>query len=286
MLTAVSPRANGKLLTTKFQNMKSKIVIILVTVLSSHFCMAQANVDSSRIVRVLSFNILHGATTRGDFNLDLIAKVIKDSRADFVAMQEVDYRTKRARKYDLVTELGWRTQMVPLFAKAMSYDGGEYGEGVLSRYTLLESRNVALPYTSGNEPRAAAEISIVLNSGDTISFVGTHLDHLENEKDRLAQAKKINEVFSTNKYPTILAGDLNSIPGSKTINTLEKMWRSSYDKKDIKFTYPSDNPIKKIDYVMFYPKNRWRVLKTEVIHNSIASDHCAYLVTLELLTVK
>lgn len=266
--------------------MKSKIIIILVILFSSYQGWSQSTVDSSRIVKVLSFNILHGATTRGDFNLDLIAKVIKDSRADFVAMQEVDYRTKRARKYDLVTELGWRAKMIPLFAKAMSYDGGEYGEGVLSRYTLLQSRNIALPYTPGNEPRAAVEISTVLNSGDTISFVGTHLDHLENAKDRLAQANKINEVFSSNKFPTILAGDLNSIPGSKTINTLETMWRSSYDKEDIKFTYPSDNPIKKIDYVMFYPKNRWRVLKTEVIQNSIASDHCAYLVTLELLVVK
>ena len=107
---------------------------------------------------------------------------------------------------------------------------------------------------------------------------------MENEKDRVAQVKKINEAFTLNKYPTILAGDLNAEPGSNSINILEEMWFSSYDKKQPKNTYPSDNPSIKIDYVMFYPKNKWKVLKTEVIQDSIASDHCAYLVTLQLLS--
>ena len=176
--------------------------------------MPQSPIDSTRIVKVLSFNILHGATTRHDFNLDLIAQVIIDAHPDFVALQEVDFKTNRAKKYDLVTELGWRAKMIPLFARAMRYDDGEYGEGVLSRYSFLTTRNVALPFSPGNEPRAALEITTILPSGDTISFVGTHLDHLRDETDKVAQAKKINQVFSQNKYPTILAGDLNDIPGS------------------------------------------------------------------------
>lgn len=220
---------------------------------------------------------------KGDFNLDAIAKVIIDADPDFVALQEVDFKTNRAKNYDLVTELGWRVKMAPLFAKAMDYDSGEYGEGVLSKYTFLQSRNIALPYTPGNEPRTALEIVTVLPSGDTIAFVGTHLDHLQDEKDRLAQAEKINEVFSINKYPTILAGDLNAIPGSTPINILEEIWSASYDKKNPEPTFPSDNPTKKIDYIMFYPKYRWRVLETEVIQDSIASDHCAYMVSIELL---
>ena len=173
--------------------------------------------------------------------------------------------------------------MAPLFGKAMDYDGGEYGEGVLSRFSFFQTRNVALPYTPGNEPRAALEIITVLPSGDTMAFVGTHLDHLKDEKDRIAQVKKINQVFADNKYPTILVGDLNALPGSTHINILEEMWSASYDKMNPAPTYPSVNPSKKIDYVMFYPKNAWRVLQTEVIQDSIASDHCAYRVTLELL---
>ena len=263
--------------------MKPVTAIILNILLSSHLVWSQTSIDSSRIVKVLSFNILHGATTKGDFDLDAIAKVIQDANPDFVALQEVDFKTNRARKYDLVTELGLRTKMVPLFARAMDYDGGEYGEGVLSKYTFLQTRNVALPFTPGNEPRAALEIITVLPSGDTITFVGTHLDHLRDEKDRIAQVKKINEVFSSNKYPAILAGDLNARPGSTPIDILEQMWSASYDKENPDPTFPSNQPLVKIDYVMFYPKDKWKTLETEVIQDPIASDHCAYLVILELL---
>lgn len=241
------------------------------------------SVDSSGVVKVLTFNILHGATTKGDFNLDVIAKVIKESDPDLVALQEVDYRTNRAKKYDLVTELAIRTNMTPLFGKAMDFDGGEYGEGVLSKTTFLKTRNVSLPFSPGNEPRAALEVITVLKSGDTIAFVGTHLDHLRDETDRIAQARKINESFLSNHYPTILAGDLNAVPGSKPIAILEEYWTPSYPNDQAAPTFPSSNPKRKIDYIMYFPQKRWKVLETKVIQDAIASDHCAYLVTLELL---
>lgn len=242
-----------------------------------------AQINNNRVIKVLTFNILHGATTKNDFDLDAIAKVIIAADPDFVALQEVDYKTRRANGYDLVTELGWRAKLAPLFARAMPYDGGEYGEGVLSRYSFLTTRNVPLPFSPGNEPRAALEIITILPSGDTIAFIGTHLDHLKDDTDRIQQAKEINRVFSNNRYPTILAGDLNGEPGSAPITILEKMWTPSYNRENPEFTFPSDKPIKKIDYVMYYPKDRWRVLEKEVIADPIASDHCAYLVTLELL---
>ena len=265
--------------------MKTKIIIIsLAIIFTSQTICSQTTVDSSRIIKVLSFNIYHGETMKGNYDLDVIAKVILDTKPDLVALQEVDFKTNRAKKYDLVIELGLRTKMVPLFGKAMDFDGGEYGEGILSKYTFLQTRNIALPFTPPNEPRAALETIVVLPSQDTIAFISTHLDHLKDEKNRVAQVEKINEMFSSNKYPTILAGDLNAQPGSIPINILEEKWSSSYNKKNPNPTYPSDNPKIKIDYVMTYPKNRWKVLKTEVIQNSIASDHCAYLLTLELLT--
>ena len=261
-----------------------QIFSIILTILFSYFpSWSQEISDSSNIVKVLSFNILHGATTRGDFNLDAIAGVIMDADPDFVALQEVDFRTNRAKKYDLVTELGWRVKMAPLFGRAMYYDGGEYGEGVLSKYTFIKTRNVPLPYSPGNEPRAALEITTILPSGDTIAFIGTHLDHLRDENDRINQAKKINEVFSSNRYPTILAGDLNAVPGSTPISILEEIWTASYHKKKPEPTFSSKNPSRKIDYVMFLPEKKWKIIETRVIQDSIASDHCAYLVTIRLL---
>lgn len=258
--------------------LKTIVFLVLMTICQQAICQS-----TKTTIKVLSFNILHGATTKGDFDLDRIAQLIIDADPDLVALQEVDFKTNRAKKYDLATELGWRTKMASLFAGAMPYDGGEYGEGVLSKTSFLQSRNVPLPFTSGNEPRAALEITTILSSGDTISFVGTHLDHLRNEIDRISQVKKINEVFSSNKYPTILAGDLNATPESKTIEILRELWIPSFDEKNPEPTSPSDNPIRKIDYVVFFPQTKWKVLDRKVIQDSIASDHCAYLVTLELM---
>ncbi len=263
--------------------MKIKTFFILLMLLYSGVVTSQGRVDSSRIVKVLSFNILHGATTKGDYNLNVIAKVIKDADPDFVALQEVDFKTRRARGYDLVTELGWRVKMAPIFGMAMEYDGGEYGEGVLSGYSFIQTRIVALPFSEGNEPRAALEVLSLLPSGDTIAFIGTHLDHTGDERDRISQVRRINEVFSLNRHPTILAGDMNAVPGSIPIGILEEVWSGTYDKEYPAPTYPSHRPLKKIDYVMFYPKDRWRVISSEVIQDTVASDHCAYLVTLELL---
>lgn len=263
--------------------MKLLSSILLLFVLNIHSAYSQVRDSKSITLKILTFNILHGATTKGDFDLDAIAKVIIDVDPDLVALQEVDYKTNRAMKYDLVTELGWRSKMAPIFGKAMDFDGGEYGEGILSKFSFLNTRNIALPFSPGNEPRTALEITTILPSGDTITFVGTHLDHLRDEKDRISQVKKINEVFSGNRYPTILAGDLNAIPGSEPINILEEIWLASYDKNNPAPTFPSKEPSKKIDYVMFYPGNNWHVVSTKVIQDPIASDHCAYLVTLELV---
>ena len=237
---------------------------------------------SSNSIKVLTFNILHGATTKGDFDLDAIAKVIKDVDPDLVALQEVDFRTNRAKKYDLVQEMAVRTKMVPLFGKAMDYDGGEYGEGILSKFSFIQTRNVPLPHSPGNEPRAALEVVVQLPSGDTVALVGTHLDHLRDPVDRIAQAKEIKKVFSQNSYPTILAGDLNAVPGSEPMNILMDHWTATDQKQPPSPTIPSDNPRKKIDYVMVHPADQWEVIETQVICDAVASDHCAYLVTLKL----
>lgn len=255
----------------------TRLLVIILLCLTT-FASAQPRAT----VKILTFNILHGATTNNDFDLDVIAQVIKDVDPDLVALQEVDFKTRRAKGYDLVTELAWRTKMQGVFGRAMYYDGGEYGEGILSRYSFLSTRNVSLPYSEGNEPRAALEGTIILPSEDTISFIGTHLDHLKDPTDRIQQASKIKEVFSANKYPTLLAGDLNDIPGSKPISIIEDVFQPAYNYGKFDPTFPSHDPMKKIDYIMFTPEKKWKVVETRVICDKVASDHCAYLAVLEL----
>lgn len=262
--------------------MKTLAILILSILLVSNVVLAQNKIENGTTIRVLTFNILHGATTKGDFDLDKIASIIKNVNPDLVALQEVDYKTNRARNYDLATELGWRTKMVPLFGIAMSFDGGGYGEGVLAKMPILASRNVPLPHSPGNEPRAALEVMVELESGDTINFIGTHLEHQRESSDRIDQVKKINEVFANGKYPSIIAGDLNAVPESEPIAILKKQWTDSFGNKP-EPTYSSANPQRKIDYILFRPAKRWEVIENQVICDEVASDHCAVLSVLRLV---
>jgi endonuclease/exonuclease/phosphatase family metal-dependent hydrolase len=243
---------------------------------------SQDAVDSAQVLRVLSYNIYHGETMRGNFDLEQIARVIRQADPDLVALQEVDLYTGRSGDRDLATELGLLTRMLPLFGRAMPFDGGEYGEGILSRYSFLSSRNHALPAGEGKEPRSALEVRVIVQSGDTIAFVGSHFDHT-GEVDRIEQAACVRDILEKLDLPVILAGDLNANPESETMEILFSDLKPS--SSDMAPTFPSHGPETKIDYILFGPPERWRVLESRVICDTVASDHCALLSVLELVPV-
>ena len=260
--------------------------MIVMALLLIHYSEAASQMpdDSSRVVRILTYNIFHGETLKGDFDLDRIAAVIRQADPDLVALQEVDFRTKRAGYMDLASELGKRTGLVPLFGRAMLFDGGEYGEGIFSRYSFIATQNHMLPAQEGKEPRAAVEVHVVLQSGDTLAFIGTHLDHTRDEKDRIDQASKLNALFTGADRPAILCGDLNAEPESTPMSILFSEWTEA--SPDRAPTFPSKQAERKIDYVLYRPANRWRIIESRVICDTVASDHCAQLSVLELLPGK
>ena len=261
-----------------------KVLLLPFFIIFSFTGKAQEVAEENRtFIRVLSYNILHGATVNRNNDLDVVARAILKANPDVVALQEVDYRTNRADRLDVTSEIAIRTKMVSIFAKAVDWDGGEYGQALLSKYTFLKTGKVDLPTLEANEPRIAIESLMILPTGDTIRLVGTHLDHQKDSTERIEQAEELNRRFLIDNIPTILAGDINDIPGSETLKILESRWGTSYDPKDPIPTFPSHAPEKKIDYVMFHPKERWRIVERQVLCDKVASDHCAVLIVLELL---
>ena len=233
-------------------------------------------------ITFLTYNIYHGEDAEGGSNLDAVAVIINSLEPDLVALQEVDNKTRRAKGLDLTAELSRRTGMKGIFGKAMDYDDGGYGEAVLSRHPVLKIKNNPLPHTEKAEPRAALEVHIKLPGGMKMAFVGTHLDHQRDQGNRMMQANRIAELYENYKLPMILAGDLNAIPGSVPINLLLRQW-SDVSPDDPQPTFPSVKPARKIDYIMYKPKSRWKVVELRVIDEKVASDHCPVLAVLELL---
>jgi len=257
------------------------LLIILVVGVCAGGCTG-VKLELPTRVTVLTYNIYHGEDANGGSNLDAVAGIINSLEPDLVALQEVDNKTGRAKGLDLTTELSRRTGMRGIFGKAMDYDGGGYGEAVLSRHPVIETKNNLLPHTAKAEPRAALEVHIELPGGVKMAFAGTHLDHQRDQSNRMMQANRIMELYENYDLPIVLAGDLNAMPGSDPINLLSRQWSDAAEDNQ-QPTFPSKKPTRRIDYIMYKPKGRWKVVEIKVIDEKVASDHCPVFAVLELL---
>lgn len=251
--------------------------------LAAIFCAVLGGCASSRPtqVTVLTYNIYHGENAEGESNLDAVAEIINAFRPDLVALQEVDNKTRRARGLDLTAELAERTGMEGIFGKAMNYSGGGYGEAVLSSLPVITTQNHPLPHTPNAEPRTALEIRVRLPDGRELLFVGTHLDHLRDPENRMMQASRLRQQYADCELPVVLAGDLNATAEAEPMKLLLEDWACA-GLSEMKPTYPATLPTRKIDYILYKPKDKWRVVDIRVIDEKVSSDHCPVLAVLEL----
>jgi len=229
-------------------------------------------------IRVLAYNIKHGEGMDAQVDLERAARVIRSLNPDLVTLQEIDNQTTRTDGIDQAQRLGELTGMHAAFGDFMEYRGGHYGMALLSRYPLVDVTNHRLP--DGEEPRSA--LAARVNVGDRkqeIIFVGIHLYRTADE--RLAQARRLVEVFDDVTTPVILAGDFNSTPDSDVLNLLRQSWHVPM-KGDDHFTFPSVDPRREIDFIMYRPAERFELVEYRVIDEPLASDHRPVLMVLEM----
>jgi len=111
-------------------------------------------------VRVLTYNIHHGEGMDGQIDLERIAAVIRETEADLVALQEVDRGVERTSRADQPGHLGELAGMHAVFEKNIAYQGGEYGNAVLSRFPVEHHQNHHLPRLLPNEQRGLLEVHV------------------------------------------------------------------------------------------------------------------------------
>ena len=231
----------------------------------------------TRQLRVMTYNIHHGEGTDGRIDLERIAKVICDAKPDLVALQEVDKNVKRSGEVDQTSELARLTQMHGRFGKQIPYEGGDYGQAVLSRFSVSELTVHWLPGEPERQRRIAVAGIVDLGLRKVV-FVSTHLHH-NNVEFREQQATALNDLFQDSEHPVILAGDLNAYPDSRSLEILEKRWSNATAKTANCFTFPSVAPKHQIDYVLYQPHRTQLISrKAVVIEEPLASDHCPLLV--------
>jgi endonuclease/exonuclease/phosphatase family metal-dependent hydrolase len=243
--------------------------------------------DTTFNLQVLCYNIHHAnpPSKPGIIDLEAIAKVIRQQAPDLVALQEVDVFTNRSGKTsNQAAELA-KLSGLPYyyFAKAIDYDGGEYGVAILSRFPFEAVKNTPLPTAAGTngEPRTLATADVRLPHGKQIVFACTHLDAQKSDTNRLLQINKITEILQQEKLPVVIAGDFNATPSTRIIDQLDQYFKRSC-LVGCGFTIPVNNPTRTIDFVAYKPIRAFAVTSHAIIDEKYASDHLPVFSVLQI----
>ncbi len=235
---------------------------------------------------IMTYNIHHGNPPESDdvINLDAFADIIRESGAQLIAVQELDSVADRSGKQFQLEYLAQKLEMNFHFFRAIPFQDGSYGQGILSSFPISESQTIVLPKDTSltSEDRVMGLAKVVLPNQQIVYFASTHWDYLS-ERNRILQSKKIIETIKQLKYPLILAGDLNTKTESESMNILREVFTEASTKFEP--TIPNINPNRKIDHILYTNKEGFKLLNEDVINNKQsqkASDHLPFWVDLLL----
>ncbi|EPR70549.1 endonuclease/exonuclease/phosphatase family protein [Cyclobacterium qasimii] len=248
--------------------------LFLVAIFFALFFAVQAQAQKARSLKVMAYNIHHAnPPSKPDFiDIEAIAKVILDADPDLVALQEVDVNTKRSGvDLNQAKELAMLTGMNYYFEPSIPYQGGGYGNAILSKFPIEKKAFYPLSAEEGTEPRAVLTIQVTLPGKRKVKFASTHLD-FSVSSNTTQQAKDVIEYYKKEKLPVIIAGDFNAIADSDAIKTMDSGFERTCT-GSCPPTIPVINPKRAIDFIYFKSKQPFKVKHHEVISETYASDH-------------
>jgi endonuclease/exonuclease/phosphatase family metal-dependent hydrolase len=196
-------------------------------------------------LKVMSFNIAYGRGPVDDAGnlrdkaaiiayLDKIVAAIKTVNPDIIALQEVDFHSKRTHFIDEMAYIGagidfpyaaravtWKKNYVPHPPLKISQHYGrmESGQVIFSRYPILTQSLFYLPkpasqpfyYKAFYLHRLAQMVDIRVGANDVRLF-NIHLEAFDRENRQIQAASLVDQICVYKKDYTLLAGDFNTIP--------------------------------------------------------------------------
>lgn len=161
---------------------------------------------------------------RGNGNLEMQGRLVEGQQADILCLQEVFKKKSGSNVINNLLSLSTKQLKYNAFAKSIDSSGGDYGIGILSKYSLSGTTSKKI-YSGGYEQRIYQKTVVKIN-GKKVSIYNTHLS-FNNESIRKKQFTEILKAMDADKNPyKILFGDFNAaysefavMKGYKTINT-------------------------------------------------------------------
>ncbi len=240
-------------------------------------------------LRILCYNIHYGQGNDGVYDLERLAAVIQAVDPDLVALQEVDVMVRRSGRVHQAEKLGELTGLSVHYGPTQHYEGGLFGNAVLTKLPVTRTVIQPLPYTEATPelttyPRGFVAVTVEGPGGRPLRFVSTHFQH-NVEEDRVAEAKAVNAFLAAegDTLPTILAGDINAVPDAEPMQVLLSKWTNVTDEPAAP-TVPSQEPKSRIDYIFFRTGDPFEIVETKVVPEGMASDHRPVFAVLRVKT--
>jgi endonuclease/exonuclease/phosphatase family metal-dependent hydrolase len=164
--------------------------------------------------------------------------------------------------------------MYKTYGASISFQGGKYGIGILTKEKPVSWKVVALP---GREERR----SLLIVELKDYYMCCTHFSLTE--EDRLASVDVINNALKDYSKPVFLAGDFNAVSASQVIKNVQNNWLM-LNNPEIP-TIPSNNAQRCIDYIFAANNSAWafQTKQTVVEKEPLASDHLPVWVIVSIL---
>jgi endonuclease/exonuclease/phosphatase family metal-dependent hydrolase len=237
---------------------------------------------SSQTLRVMTYNIHVGVGMDKKLDLPRVASVINAQHPDLVGLQEVDRGVTRTQRIDEIAELAKLTRMDYAFAFNLRYQGGQYGVAILSRLPIMATDHRLYQNTREAERRGFIRAEVTVN-GHVLNFVTTHLDY-QYDDGRLFEAQQLLSALKDVKGPLVVVGDFNDIPAGHAYQLMRYQFGDAWIEgrsTDEGFSYPTDKPAKRIDYIFFRSTDRVRTKRAWIVKTE-ASDHIPVVADLEV----
>ena len=236
-------------------------------------------------MKLMSFNVCHCSGMDGKIDIARTAARIRAEDPDFACLQELDWYTARSGVVDQPAELSRLTGLHATFAKAIFFQGGQYGVMMLSREKPTNVIQLPLP---GQEPR----VLLLCEFADCV--VGTTHLSVAAESERTESIALIRKAIApfAGKKPVFLTGDWNSTPESSVLKGLGAFLRILSKTACQTFHghavngpdgQPRDMSNFCIDYIACDAEKAglFKVTDAHVVEDRTTSDHAPVVVTLE-----
>jgi endonuclease/exonuclease/phosphatase family metal-dependent hydrolase len=230
-------------------------------------------------MRIVTYNIHKARGLDGRININRIAKVLGELNGDIIALQEIfsaeDSRESQVEIVASALDMEWA------FGCTRHYRGRPYGNAILSRWPITESRDMDISH-GRREKRGCIRTDLKTPKGILHVYnihMGTSYFERRHQVRSFLSSKQINEDVSG---PRVLVGDFNEWIRGLTTRMLSEKFESLNLELHVKKrrSYPGFLPLLHLDHIYF--ESPLHVEKAELIRTrlaTVASDHLPLVAT-------